>query len=117
MSRRLPGDTRRADQVTADLEFVLAARDQFPALLLRAAYQALARAYLLLGRRQQAAEVLRRSGLGSVATDRRPMFTSFSVTKRDGMRLAAPVAFNPAPNVHVAQSNDCGDFAFIQTRT
>jgi hypothetical protein len=36
-------DTGRADQVIADLEFVLAARDQFPVLLLRAAYQGLAR--------------------------------------------------------------------------
>jgi glyoxylase-like metal-dependent hydrolase (beta-lactamase superfamily II) len=108
-------DTRRAEQVMADLEFVLAARDQFPALLLRAAYQALARAYLLLGRSQPAAEALRRSGPGSVGTDRRPRFTSFSVTARDGMRLAAPVALNPAPNVHVAQSYDFGDFSFIQT--
>src|SRR4029077_20581825 len=57
-----PADTGRADQVVADLEFVLAARDQFPVLLLRAAYQSLARAYLVLGRQQQAAEALRRSG-------------------------------------------------------
>ena len=42
------------------------------------------------------------------------MFTSFSVTReRDGS--APPVALNPAPNVHVAQSYDFGDFAFIQT--
>ena len=108
-------DTWRAEQVTADLELVLAARDQFPAFLLRAAYQALARACLLLGRRQQAAEALRRSGLGPVATDRPPAFTSFSVTARDGMRLSAPAVLNPAPNVHVAQSYDVGDFAFIQT--
>ena len=83
-------ETRRADQVVADLEFVLAVRDQFPVLLLRAAYQGLARAYLVLGRQQQAAEALRRSGLGPAATDRPPMFTSFSVTARDGMRLSAP---------------------------
>jgi hypothetical protein len=101
--------------VIADLEFVLAVRDQFPVLLLRAAYQALARAYLALGRQQQAAEALRRSGLGPAATDRPPMFTSFSVTARDGMRLSAPGALNPAPDVHVAQSYDFGDFAFIQT--
>jgi glyoxylase-like metal-dependent hydrolase (beta-lactamase superfamily II) len=108
-------DTGRADQVIADLEFVLAARDQFPVGLLRAAYQGLARAYLVLGRQQQAAEALRRSGLGPAATDRPPMFTSFSVTARDGMRLSAPAALNPAPDVHVAQSYDFGDFAFIQT--
>jgi glyoxylase-like metal-dependent hydrolase (beta-lactamase superfamily II) len=115
-------DTARADQVIADLEFVLAARDQFPVALLRAAYQALARAYLVLGRaylvldrQQQAADALRRSGLGPAATDRPPMFTSFSVTARDGIRLSAPRALRPAPDVHVAQSYDFGDFAFIET--
>ena len=108
-------DSGRADQVVADLEFVLAVRDQFPVLLLRAAYQGLARAYQVLGRRQEAAEAGRRSGLGPAATDRPPVFTSFSVTARDGMRLSAPGALNPAPDVHVAQSYDFGDFAFIQT--
>ncbi|HMD25512.1 MAG TPA: hypothetical protein VKH61_15545, partial [Streptosporangiaceae bacterium] len=34
----LPPDRRRAEQAVADLEFVLAVRDQFPAMLLRAAY-------------------------------------------------------------------------------
>lgn len=53
----------------ANLEFVLAVRDQFPVLLLRAAYQGLARAYLVLGRQQEAAEALRRSGLGPAASD------------------------------------------------
>jgi glyoxylase-like metal-dependent hydrolase (beta-lactamase superfamily II) len=110
-------DTARADQVVADLEFVLAARDQFPVLLLRAAHQGLARAYQVLGRQQDAAEALRRSGLGSAAADRQPMFTSFSVTARDGMRLSAPRALSPAPDVHVAQSYDFGDFAFIKTST
>jgi glyoxylase-like metal-dependent hydrolase (beta-lactamase superfamily II) len=108
-------DAGRADQVIADLEFALAARDQFPALLLRAAYQGLARAYPVLGRHEQAAEALRRSGLGSAATDQPPMFTSFSVSARDGMRLSAPRALSPAPDVLVAQSYDFGDFAFIQT--
>jgi hypothetical protein len=85
-------DSARADQVIADLEFVLAARDQFPVALIRAAYQGLARAYVVLGRQQQAAEALRRSGLGLAATDRQPMFTSFSLTARDGLRLSAPRA-------------------------
>ena len=108
-------DSARADQVIADLEFVLAARDQFPVLLLRAALQGLARAYRVLGRQQQAADALRRSGLGPVATDRQPRFTGFSLTVRDGMRLSAPRSLSPAPNVHVAQSYDFGDFAFIKT--
>jgi glyoxylase-like metal-dependent hydrolase (beta-lactamase superfamily II) len=105
----------RADQAIADLEFVLAARDQFPAALLRPAYQGLARAYLVLGRKQQAAEALRHSGLGPAATDRPSTFTSFSMTARDGLRLSLPRVFTPAPHVHVAQSYDFGDFTFIDT--
>jgi glyoxylase-like metal-dependent hydrolase (beta-lactamase superfamily II) len=108
-------DSERADQVMADLELVLAVRDEFPVLLLRAAYQGLARAYLVLGRQQQAAEALRRSGLGPAATDRQPIFTGFSLTARDGMRLSASGALRPAPDVHVAQSYDFADFAFIKT--
>jgi glyoxylase-like metal-dependent hydrolase (beta-lactamase superfamily II) len=77
--------------------------------------QGLARAHLALGRQQEAAEARRRSGLGPAATDRPPMFTSFSVTARDGMRLSAPSVLSPAPDVRVAQSYDFGDFAFIQT--
>ena len=108
-------DIARADQVVADLEFVLAARDQFPVLLLRAAHQGLARGYRVLGHQAQAAEALRRSGVGPVATDRMPTFTSFSLTARDGLRLSAPDALRPAPNVYVAQSYDFSDFAFIET--
>jgi glyoxylase-like metal-dependent hydrolase (beta-lactamase superfamily II) len=108
-------DAGRADQVVADLEFALAARDQFPAFLLRAAYQGLARAYPVLGRHERAAEALRRSGLGPAAPDQPPMFTSFSLTARDGMRLSAPGMLSPAPGVRVAQSYDFGDFAFIET--
>jgi hypothetical protein len=109
-------DIERANQVIADLEFVLAARDQFPVLLLRAVHQGLARAYRVLGREQQAAEALRRSGVGPVATDRLPTFTGFWLTARDGLRLSAPGTLSPAPNVHVAQSYDFSDFAFIDKR-
>jgi glyoxylase-like metal-dependent hydrolase (beta-lactamase superfamily II) len=107
--------TGRADQVVADLEFVLAARDQFPVLLLRAAYQSLARALPGARAAAEAAEALRRSGLGPAAADRPPVFTSFSLTARDGMRLSAPGVLTPAPGVHVAQSYDFADFAFVQT--
>jgi glyoxylase-like metal-dependent hydrolase (beta-lactamase superfamily II) len=101
--------------MVADLEFVLAVRDQFPVGVLRAAYQGLARAYQALGRQEEAADAVRRSGLGPAAADRPPMFTNFSVTARDGLRVSAPSALSPAPDVHVAQSYDFGDFAFIQT--
>jgi glyoxylase-like metal-dependent hydrolase (beta-lactamase superfamily II) len=110
-----PAATVRAYQVIADMEFVLAARDQLPVLLLRAAQWGLACAYRALGRHQQATEALRRSGVGPDAVDRQPTFTSFSLTARDGMRLSTPSTLSPAPNVHVAQSYDFGDFAFIET--
>jgi len=108
-------DAGRAGQVVADLEFVLAVRDQFPVVLLRAAYQGLARAYQALGRDEEAAEALQRSGLGPAGADRPPVFTSFSVTARDGIRVSVPRALSPAPDVHVALSYDFGDFGFIQT--
>lgn len=108
-------DAGRAGQVVADLEFVLAVRDQFPVVLLRAAYQGLARAYQALGRDEEAAEALQRSGLGPAGADRPPVFTSFSLTARDGIRVSVPRALSPAPDVHVALSYDFGDFAFIQT--
>ncbi len=101
-------DTGRADQVIADLEFVLAVRDQFPVVLLRAAYQGLARAYRVLGRQQQAAEAAGRSGLGPAATDRPPMFTSFSLTARDGIRVSAPGALSPCASGGVVANSPAG---------
>jgi hypothetical protein len=58
----LPPDRKRAEQAIADLEFVLAVRDQFPAMLLRAAYHGLAAAHAVLGHDEQAAEAGRKSG-------------------------------------------------------
>jgi len=108
-------DTERAEQVISDLEFVVAARDQFPVLLLRAVHQGLAHAYGVVGREQQAAEALGRSGVASVWTDGLPVFSGFSLTAEDGLRLSAPATISPAPNVHVAQSYDFSDFAFVNT--
>jgi len=50
----------------ADLEFVLAVRDQFPPLLIRAVHHGLAAAYAVLGQENQAAEAKRKSGLDAV---------------------------------------------------
>src|ERR1700722_5222910 len=112
---RAPREAARAEQVVADLEFVLGARDAFPVGFLRAAYEGLARAYQVLGREEQATEAQELSGLRRISAEGRPIFTGFSVTARDGMRLSTPSALRPAPNVHVAQSYDFGDFSFIET--
>ncbi len=87
-----------ADQVIADLEFVLAVRDQFPVLLLRAVYQGLARAYLALGRQQQAAEAVRRSGLGPAATERSQEETAAALDLLAGERPThSPTPRPPSP--------------------
>lgn len=108
-------DTGRAEQAVADLEFVIGVRDQFPPGLLRAAFHALARAYHLLGRDENAAAAQRSSGLSAEDDDPRLKFSSFSVNPRDGMRMAPPQILQPAPDVWVATSYDFGDFAFVRT--
>jgi hypothetical protein len=65
----LPPDRRRAEQAVADLEFILAVRDQFPPMLLRAAHHGLAAAHAVLGQDDQAAEAERKSGLGAAPAD------------------------------------------------
>jgi hypothetical protein len=61
----LPPDRQRAARAVADLESVLAVRDQFPPMLIRAAYHGLATAHAALGHDAQAAEAMRKSGLGA----------------------------------------------------
>src|SRR5580704_17854461 len=76
----LPPDRQRAEQAVADLEFVLAVRDQFPAILLRAAYHGLAASHAVLGHDEQAAEAERKSGLSAAAADTQLMFGGFWAT-------------------------------------
>jgi glyoxylase-like metal-dependent hydrolase (beta-lactamase superfamily II) len=110
----LPPDRRRAGQAVADLEFVLAVRDQFPAMLLRAAYHSLA-AHAMLGHDDQATEAMRKSGLGAAPADTQLMFGGFSATAQDGFRFTPPRILRPEPGIQVAQGYDFGDLAFITT--
>jgi hypothetical protein len=80
----------------ADLEFVLAVRDQFPAMLLRAAYHGLAAAHAVLGQHEQAAEAMRKSGLGAAPADTQLMFGGFWATAADGFRFTSPRIFRPS---------------------
>ena len=111
----LPPDRQRAEQAVADLEFVLAVADQFPAMLLRAAYQGLAAAYAVLGHDEQAAEAMRKSGLGAAPADTQLMFGGFWATAQDGFRFTSPRILRPEPGIQVAQGYDFGDLAFITT--
>ena len=111
----LPPDRRRAEQAVADLEFVLAVRDQFPAMLIRAAYHGLAAAHAVLGHDDQAAEAMRKSGLGAAPADTQLMFGGFWATAADGFRFTSPRILRPEPGIQVAQGYDFADLAFITT--
>lgn len=104
----------KAEAAAADLEWVLAARDQFPVGLWRSIYRSLAKAYRALDREAEAAEMLRRSGYSSL--DDGPDFVAdLSMTLRDGPRFLPQRLLTVAPGVHVAQGYDFSDFAFVET--
>jgi glyoxylase-like metal-dependent hydrolase (beta-lactamase superfamily II) len=108
-------DPEQARQAVADLEFVLAVRDQFPALLMRAVYHGLAAAYAVLGEDHQATEAKRKSGLAAAPPGSRLQFGGFWVTAQDGFRFTSPRIIHPEPGIHVAQGYDFCDLAFITT--
>jgi glyoxylase-like metal-dependent hydrolase (beta-lactamase superfamily II) len=111
----LPPDRRRAEQAVTDLEFVLAVRDQFPAMLMRGAYHGLAAAHAVLGHDDQAAEAMRKSGLSAAPADTQLMFGGFWATAADGFRFTSPRILRPEPAIQVAQGYDFADLAFITT--
>src|SRR3984885_3738212 len=88
----LPPDRKRAEQAIADLEFVLAVRDQFPPMLLRSVHHGLA-----------VAQAERKSGLGIAPADTRLMFGGFWVTAADGFRFTSPRILRPEPGILLAQ--------------
>jgi glyoxylase-like metal-dependent hydrolase (beta-lactamase superfamily II) len=102
----LPGCAGRAETAAADLEFVLAVRDQFPPGFMRAVYEGLSQAYEILGRTQEAAAARSRSGR---------LITDYWVTAGGGFRFGPQQLAELAPGVHVAQGYDFSDFAFVLT--
>src|SRR6266851_1734534 len=111
----LPPDRRRAEQAVADLEFILAVRDQFPPMLLRAVHHGLAAAHAVLGHDDQAADAERKSGLGGAPAGTQLMFGGFWATAQDGFRFTSPRILRPEPGIQVAQGYDFCDLAFITT--
>src|SRR6266704_1223985 len=110
-----PAVVGKAEAAVADLEWVLAARNQFPIGLWRGIYRSLAKAYRTLGRESESREMLRRSGYPSLDDDLPTFVADFSMTLRDGLRFRTPRLLEVAPGVHVAQGYDFSDFAFVQT--
>ena len=113
----LPPDRARAEQAITDLEFVLAVRDLFPAILLRGAFAGLARAHAVLGHDEQAADAARRSGLGPAPAGARLTFGGFWANAEDGFRFTSPRILRPEPGIQIAQGYDFCDLGFITTDT
>ena len=84
-------------------------------MLLRAAYHGLAAAHAVLGQHDQAAEAMRKSGLGAAPAGTQLMFGGFWATAADGFRFTSPRILRPEPGIQVAQGYDFSDLAFITT--
>jgi len=111
----LPAEAGHAEQAVADLEFVIAVRDQFPGNMIRAAYNGLAAAYAATGQDDLAAKATADSGLSSAPPEARLQFAGGWVTAADGYRFTSPRLVELTPGVQVAQGYDFGDFAFVRT--
>jgi glyoxylase-like metal-dependent hydrolase (beta-lactamase superfamily II) len=111
----LPAESGYPQQAVADLEFVLAVRDQFPSPMIRAAYKGLAAAYAATGQEDLAAKATADSGLSSAPADKRLEFGGGWANPADGYRFTSPRLVELTPGVTVAQGYDFGDFAFVRT--
>ncbi len=111
----LPPEAGHAEQAVADLEFVLAVRDEFPGNMIRAVYHALAAAYGALGKDDLAAKAAANSGLSSTPVEARLQFGGGWANAADGYHFSYPRIAEIAPGVRVAQGYDFADFAFVST--
>jgi glyoxylase-like metal-dependent hydrolase (beta-lactamase superfamily II) len=111
----MPPEAGHAAQAVADLEFVLAVREQFRTGMIRAVHHGLAAAYAAIGEREKAARAAADSGLAAAPPGARLEFGGFWANPADGFHFTAPRLIEPAPGIRVAQGYDFGDFAFVTT--
>jgi len=111
----LPASAGHAEQAIADLEFVLAVRDQFPSNMIRAVFHGLASAYAAAGKDEKAADAAKASGLSSAPPNTRLQFGAGWVSAAEGFHMAAPRITEVSTGIQVAHAYDFGDFAFVRT--
>ena len=111
----LPPESGHAAQAVADLEFVLAVRDQFPVAMIRAVHHGLAAARAALDKKELADQAAADSGLSAAPPGVRLEFSGFWVNAADGFRFCSPTIAERAPGIQVAHGYDFGDFAFVHT--
>ncbi len=113
----LPAAAGQAGQAVADLEFVLAVRDQFPSNMIRAVYHGLAAAHAAMGQDDLAAKAAADSGLSSAPAEARLEFGGGWTNAADGYHFGSPRILEVAPGVRLAQGYDFADFAFVGTNS
>lgn len=113
----LPAEAGHGEQAVADLQFVLAVRDQFPSMMIRAVYQGLATAYAAMGMDDLAAKATADSGLSSAPAEARLQYGGGWGNATDGFHFGSPRITEVAPGVRVAQGYDFADFGFVSTRS
>jgi glyoxylase-like metal-dependent hydrolase (beta-lactamase superfamily II) len=111
----LPAEAGHAEQAVADLQFVLAVRDQFPSNMIRAVYHGLAAAYAAMGKDDLAAEAAADSGLAAAPAQARLEFGGGWTNAADGYHFAWPRIVEVAPGIRAAQGYDFADLAFVST--
>jgi glyoxylase-like metal-dependent hydrolase (beta-lactamase superfamily II) len=111
----LPAEAGHAEQAIADLQFVLAVRDQFPSNMIRAVYHGLAAAYAALGKRDLAEQAAADSGLSGAPVQARLEFGSGWTNAADGYHFSQPAIVEVAPGVRAARGYDFADFAFVSS--
>ena len=111
----LPAEAGHAEQAVADLEFILAVRDQFPSNMIRAVYHGLSAAYAATGQHDRAVKAAADSGLSSAPAEARLQFGGGWANAADGYHFGYPRIVEVAPGVRVAQGYDFADFAFVST--
>jgi glyoxylase-like metal-dependent hydrolase (beta-lactamase superfamily II) len=111
----LPAEAGHAEQAIADLQFVLAVRDQFPSNMIRAVYHGLAQAYAALGKNDLAAKAAADAGLSAAPAQARLEFGSGWTNAADGYHFSQPAIVEVAPGIRAARGYDFADFAFVST--
>jgi len=111
----LPAEAGHAEQAVADLEFVLAVRDQFPSNMIGAVYHGLASAYDAVGKADLAARAAADSGLSSAPAEARLQFAGGWANPADGYRFSSPRIIEVAPGVRVVQGYDFADFGLVSS--
>jgi glyoxylase-like metal-dependent hydrolase (beta-lactamase superfamily II) len=111
----LPAEAGHAEQAIADLQFVLAVRDQFPSNMIRAVYHGLAAAYAAMGENDLAVKAAADSGLSAATAQARLEFGGGWTNAADGYHFTRPAIIEVAAGIRAARGYDFADFAFVST--